>query len=451
MPGHDTREGHVRRVGRVRVAGILRQHQARCEDEPNLQLRTVGSRLAGVRRELEAATRGDLLLHARPVDVEHVPGNRDASAQKPELLTQLVIPHAVRPELRRSGGRTRRRRDRRIRPAGAEALGDRAVDGGVLVGNVGEVQLRRDTGVGRAPVERSTGAVGGNAAHTRHRIAVIRVVPCPDGRLQGLRQLIRHLAECCVLVDVDLAMIIREVGRAEVGVESVVGSRVERVDVGCRSVAGPVPAGQPLQRPAAGRGEAQFLAVLPRVVVLGNRSRPESKPGVACLGHRGRARERPARRRAEEPADVELHGLGNVLGLVLLAVPVGGGGQKLERVEIVFQGQRDQVEPVGEGLRDVERLVVRLVHRRTIDRVRAVLGNLLVHVPERGAEAIVRLGEQRRPPSTQVFPVGTRDLRPRRDRRDVTARRTVVDLDGKGVQYRAVDPTVDALVRADES
>src|SRR3989440_2762506 len=54
----------------------------------------------------------------------------------------------------------------------------------------------------------------------------------------------------------------------------------------------------------------------------------------------------------------------------LLAVPVGGGGQELERVEIVFQGQRDQVEPVREGLRDVERLVVRLVHRRTIDRDR---------------------------------------------------------------------------------
>src|SRR5437868_14123689 len=31
----------------------------------------------------------------------------DASAQKPQLLTQLVIPHAVRPELRRSGARAR--------------------------------------------------------------------------------------------------------------------------------------------------------------------------------------------------------------------------------------------------------------------------------------------------------------------------------------------------------
>src|SRR2546421_6829201 len=122
----------------------------------------------------------------------------------------------------------------------------------------------------------------------------------------------------------------------------------------------------------------------------------------------------------------------------LLAVPVGGGGQELERVEIVFQGQRNQVEPVGEGLRDVERLVVRLVERWTIDRVRAVLGDLLVHVPERGAEAVIRLSEQRRPPSTQVFPVGTRDLRARRDRRNITARGTVVDLDGKGGEYRAV-------------
>src|SRR5882724_6967158 len=116
-------------------------------------------------------------------------------------------------------------------------------------------------------------------------------------------------------------MVVGQIGGAEIPVETVGGGGVEGVNVRGRAEAAVVPTDQPLQWVVAGRGKPQLLAELTGVVVLGDRPGAESEPRVAGLRHRAGAREWPFGRRPEKSADVVLHRLGDVLSLVLLAIP----------------------------------------------------------------------------------------------------------------------------------
>src|SRR6202790_4229167 len=95
------------------------------------------------------------------------------------------------------------------------------------------------------------------------------------------RQHIGELAERRVLVDVNLAMVVGQVGGAEIPVEAIGSGGIEGVDVRGRAEAAVVPADQPLQRAVAGRSKPQLFAELTGIVVLGVLSGADPKPRVA--------------------------------------------------------------------------------------------------------------------------------------------------------------------------
>ena len=170
------------RIGGMRVARVLRQYQARHQDDGDLQFGSVDLRLAGIRREFETACRRDFLLDVGPVFVVHVAVDGDARIDHFGLLAQLIAPDTVRTEL------TRCRRawegDRRIGAARTKTLGHRPIDREIVARHVGEVELWRDAGVLGQPEQGRAGAVGRNSADAGRRIAVIGEITQADSRLQ---------------------------------------------------------------------------------------------------------------------------------------------------------------------------------------------------------------------------------------------------------------------------
>ena len=113
-----------------------------------------------------------------------------------------------------------------------------------------------------------------------------------------------------------------------------------------------IAAHEPLPGAVARGSDAQFLADLAAVVVLGNRAGPQATVGGG---------EGEVGWRAKEATDVVLHGLGDILRLQLVPGPVRGGRDDLEAVEIVLCREGVEIEVVLERLGDVEGLIVHFI------------------------------------------------------------------------------------------